>query len=117
MKIVKKTFIGFAVLVLSLCAISASATQYHPATITHIASGGAYSGDIVIRLSGHDDANQPGCASGFWSMRFDGTTEKGKQAYALALLAWSTGSSLTVQGESFCKSGTSTEQLRWIRGR
>lgn len=117
MKNIKNWIAGVVVSGLLISSLSASATQYHPQTITHIASGGAYNGDVVIRMSGHDSANKPGCASGFWSLQFDATTDEGKQAYALALLAWSTGASLTVQGENFCKSGTTTEQLRWIRGR
>lgn len=112
-----KSFLAAATLLGTLVTSSVFATQYHPTTITHIASGGAYGGDVVIRLEGHDGANKPGCANGFWTMRFDGTTEAGKQAYALAMLAWSTGSSLTVRGEDSCFPGTSTEQLRWIRGR
>ncbi|MCO7225495.1 hypothetical protein [Pleionea sp. CnH1-48] len=117
MKQLKNMATGIILTATAALSISASATQYHPAKITHIASGGAYNGDVVIRLDGHDNANKPGCASGFWSLRFDGTTDEGKQAYAMALLAWSTNASLTVQGEGSCKSGTTTEQLRWIRGR
>ena len=85
-----KKVITSTLLLSTIICISANATQYHPAKITHIAAGGAYGGDMVIRLDNHDDVDKPGCASGFWAMQFDGSTEQGKQAYVLGLLAWST---------------------------
>lgn len=96
-------------------AVSASANvTYSNQKITQIASGGVYNGDVVIRLSGHGTLAPPNChTDSYWSLRFDGTTEAGKQALSMAVLAQSTGVTIDIAGENLCLSGA--QQLRWIR--
>lgn len=91
-----------------------AATIYDNQTITQIAAGGAYNGDVVIQLSSHSTMSKPACSSdGTWSLRFDGTTDAGKQAFSMAMLAQSAGAKVAVSGEAFCMGGI--QQLRWIR--
>ena len=99
----------------AIAAVPASAaTIYDNQKITQIAAGGAYNGDVVLRLSGHGDMTRPGCATdGTWSLTFDGTTDAGKQAYSMALLAQSSGANIAVSAEAFCIGNI--QQLRWIR--
>jgi hypothetical protein len=111
-----KTFKNLPALVFALLCEGAIATQYNSVTISEIATGDAYNGDVVLNLS-NANVNTPGChTNSRWDIRFDATTDEGKQAYALAMLAWATNAQVTVRGEGFCRTGTNTEQLRWIRG-
>lgn len=112
MKTMLKTAI---VLALSVTAFATeAATIYSNQTITQIAAGSAYNGDVVLRLSGHNSMTKPACATDTaWSLRFDGTTEIGKQMLSLAVLAQSTGVEIDVAGEDFCND--SATALRWIR--
>ncbi len=108
-----------SIIAILLCSASATAlanTTYTNVAITQIASGGAYGGDVVLKLSNYDGSARPACATDPWGLRFDATTDAGKQAYALALLAWSTGKRLAISGEGTCIPGTGSEELRWIRG-
>ena len=90
-------------------------TTYSNKTIKEIAVGDVYDGEVVIRLADHASlTGRPGCStSSQWTLSFDGTTEAGKQAYSMALLAASSNALVTVAGQGSC-SGT-IEQLRWIR--
>lgn len=104
-----------AALTLSLTALSGqAATIYSNQTITQVAVGGAYGGDVVLRISGHNSMSKPACATdSSWSLRFDGTTEVGKQMLSMAVLAQSTGVEIDLSGEDFCND--SATALRWIR--
>ncbi len=90
-------------------------TTYANKTIKEIAVGEAYHGEVVIRLADHGSlTGRPGCATNsHWTLSFDGTTEPGKQAYSMALLAASSNAVVTVAGESSCNGNI--EELRWIR--
>ncbi len=90
-----------------------AATTYDNQKITEIAAGGAYNGDVVIKLSGHSEMTRPACATSGWSLRFDATTDAGKQAYSMALLAQSSGANLALSGEPVCI--RNIQQMRWIR--
>lgn len=99
---------------LSVFGSAQAATIYDNETITQIAVGTAYAGDVVIRLQGHGTMSKPACSTdGTWSLRFDATTEAGKQAYSMALLAQSSGALVSVSGEGSCISNV--QELRWIR--
>lgn len=102
------------------CAAVAVASPAHAATIydnqkiTQIAAGGAYNGDVVIQLNGNGSMDKPACSTdGTWSLRFDGTTDAGKQAFSMAMLAQSSGATIAVSGESYCIGNI--QQMRWIR--
>ncbi len=112
------TSIAIATTLLTVAAASLTpaqaATIYDNQKITQVAVGDAYNGDVVIQLSGNSGMSKPACATdNTWSLRFDGTTDAGKQAYSMAMLAQSAGATVAVSGEAFCI-GT-IQKLRWIR--
>ncbi len=100
---------------LALLSSAAHATHFYTAqTITQVATGPAYGGDVVIKLSGHNSNAKPACATdNTWSLRLNATTEVGKQVLSMALLAQTTGIEVDLAGENFCTSNVTT--LRWIR--
>ncbi len=91
-----------------------AATIYNDQTITQVAVGDAYNGDVVIQLSGNAGMSKPACSTdSTWSLRFDGTTDAGKQAFSMAMLAQSSGATIAVSGEAFCIGNI--QKMRWIR--
>lgn len=107
-------FVSVLALGLALSTGAAAQSTYSNQKITQIAAGGVYAGDVVLRLSGHGTLSPPPCHNdNHWSLRFDATTEAGKQALSMAVLAQSTGLSVDIAGENTCVGGA--QQLRWIR--
>ena len=89
-------------------------SQFNNRIIDQIAVGEQMGGDVLIRLKDHDSISQPACATDpQWTMRFDGTTEAGKQLYSMALLAASAKAVVDIAGEDSCIGNI--RKLRWLR--
>ena len=73
--------------------------------IQSIAAGPGLGNVILIRVEGHStDAPwaTPVCAHGFWSFKFDTSAPGGKEAYSLLLAAYTSKTSVVINGTGTC---------------